>query len=100
MSYGPSMGNAFYWAHNDGIGGHVWLSDGDLRALTDEMLVQGMPWPAERVEAAAAIAVDELEAVLEPAAPEPMVLADAKLWRDWLAFLEGASRNGGLLVQR
>jgi hypothetical protein len=93
------MGCAFYFAHNDGIGGHVWLSDGDLRALMDEMLVQGMPWPAERVEARATIAVDELEAVLDPAAPEPIVLTDEKLWRDWLLFLEGASRNGGLLVQ-
>jgi hypothetical protein len=93
------MGRAFYWAHNDGIGGHVWLSDGDLRALTDEMLVQGMPWPAERVEAGAPIATDELEAVLGPASPEPRLLADTKLWRDWLEFLEGASRNGGLLVR-
>ena len=94
------MGCAFYWAHNDGIGGHVWLSDGDLRALTDEMLVQGMPWPAERIEEAAPIDADELDAVLDPADPEPRVLADAKLWRDWLEFLDGASRNGGLLVRR
>jgi len=96
----PRMGCAFYWAHNDGIGGHVWLSDGDLRALTDEMLVQGMPWPAERIEAAAPIAADELEVVLDAASPEPIVLTDEKLWRDWLVFLEGAARNGGLLVRR
>ena len=94
------MGCAFYFADNDGIGGHVWLSDGDLRALMDEILVQGMPWPAERVEARVTIAVDELEAVLDPAVPEPVVLTDGKLWRDWLQFLEGASRSGGLLVQR
>ena len=93
------MGCAFYSAHNDGMSGHVWLSDGDLRALTDEMLVQGMAWPAERVGAEASIAADELEAVLEPASPEPKVLADAKLWLDWLRFLEGASVNGGLLVR-
>ena len=94
------MGYAFYWADNDGLGGHVWLSDGDLRALTDEMLLQGMPWPAERVESAERIAADEVEAVLGPADPGPKVLADAKLWRDWLVFLEGAARNGGLLVRR
>jgi hypothetical protein len=64
------------------------------------MLVQGMPWPAERVEAAAPIGADELEAVLDPAAPEPIVLADGKLWRDWLEFLDGATRNGGLVVRR
>ncbi len=94
------MGCAFYWARNDGIGGHVWLSDGDLRALTDEMLVQGMPWPVERTEADGAIAVDELEPVLDAAVPEPKLLADAKLWLDWLRFLEGAAVNGGLLVRR
>jgi hypothetical protein len=94
------MGCAFYWARNDGIGGHVWLSDRDLRALTDEMLVQGMPWPAERVAAEDTIAGDELEDVLGPAVPEPRLLPDAKLWRDWLEFLEGAARNGGLLVRR
>jgi hypothetical protein len=94
------MGYAFYWAANDGIGGHVWLSDGDLRALTDEMLLQGMPWPVDRIEAADPVAPDELDAVLEPASSEPVTLSDAKLWQDWLGFLEGASRNGGLVVRR
>ncbi|HXY81914.1 MAG TPA: hypothetical protein VEH55_11140 [Gaiellaceae bacterium] len=93
------MGLAFYWARNDDIGGHVWLSDDDLRALTDEMVVQGMPWPAERVAAGTTIDADELEAVLDPAAAEPTLLADAKLWRDWLVFLDGATRNGGLLIR-
>lgn len=95
-----TTGYAFYWAHNDGLGGHVWLDDRDLRALADEMLVQGMPWPAERVESGQPIAADELDSVLAPADPEPKVLPDAKLWRDWLGFLEGAARNGGLLVRR
>lgn len=95
-----TAGYAFYWANNDGLSGHVWLADHDLRALTDEMLVQGMPWPAERLESAQLVAADELEAVLEPADPVPKVLPDAKLWRDWLGFLEGAARNGGLLVRR
>jgi hypothetical protein len=91
------MGYAFYWADNDGLGGHVWLSDADLRALTDEMLVQGMPW---RVDFGERIVADELAAVLEPADLKPRVLKDAKLWRDWLVFLEGAASNGGLLVRR
>ena len=93
------MGCSFYWAHNDGMTGHAWLSDDDLRALVDEMLVQGMPWPAERAASEATIAPDELEAVLEPATVEPKVLPDPKLWLDWLRFLEGAAANGGLLVR-
>jgi hypothetical protein len=94
------MGCGFYWANNDGLGGHVWLSDGDLRVLADEMLVQGMPWPAERVTSGGTIGADEVEAVLDPAVAEPQLLADAKLWLDWLTFLDGASRNGGLLITR
>jgi hypothetical protein len=93
------MGHAFYWTHNDGMSGHVWLSDGDLRALVDEMLVQGMPWPLERLEGRSTIAADEVEAILEPAEPQPRMLPDAKLWLDWLHFLEGAAANGGLLVR-
>ncbi len=89
------MGCAFYWASNDGVSGHIWLSDGDLRALTDEMLVQGMPWPVERVGAEAVIDPDELKAALDPASAEPKVLGDAKLWLDWLRFLEGAARSYG-----
>jgi hypothetical protein len=95
-----TAGYAFYWANNDGLGGHVWLAEQDLRAVTDEMLLQGMPWPAERTETADPITPDELEAVLAPADPVPKVLPDAKLWLDWLRFLEGAARNGGLLVRR
>jgi hypothetical protein len=94
------MGYSFYWAHNDGLTGHVWLNESDVRALTDEMLVQGMPWPAERIESGQPIAADEVEAVLDPADAAPKVLTDAKLWLDWLRFLEGAARNGGLLVRR
>ena len=93
------MGCSFYWASNDGMTGHVWLSDGDLRALTDEMLVQGMPWPAERADAGGVIDPDELETVLTPAEPAPKVLADQALWLDWLRFLEGAIVNGGLLIR-
>ena len=93
------MSCAFYWAHNDGMSGHVWLSGPDLRALTDEMFVQGLPWPAERLEGDSSIAVDELEAVIDAADPRPTVMPDAKLWLDWLRFLEGAAANGGLLVR-
>jgi hypothetical protein len=93
------MGCAFYWARNDGMSGHVWLSEGDLRALVDEMLVQGMPWPFERIESDGSIAADEIETMLDAATPQPRVLGDEKLWLDWLRFLEGAAANGGLLVR-
>jgi hypothetical protein len=93
------VGCAFYWSRNDGMSGHVWLSDADLRALVDEMLVQGLPWPLERLTGESAIAADELEAVIDAAEPEPTVIPDAKLWLDWLRFLEGAAVNGGLLVR-
>ncbi len=95
------MSYSLYWARNDGIGGHVWLSEADLRALVDEMVVQAMPWPGDRVAVdGSRISADEVEAALGAASPEPKVLADAKLWRDWLAFLEGAARSGGILVRR
>jgi hypothetical protein len=93
------MSCSFYWAHNDGMTGHVWLSDRDLRAIVDEMLVQGMPWPLERLDGDSAIAADEVEAVIDSAESKPRVMADDKLWLDWLRFLEGAAVNGGLLVR-
>lgn len=97
------MSWSLYWAHNDGMGGHVWLSENDLRALVDEMAGQGMAWPTDRLPAPggpeARIEVDEVETLLAAASPEPMLLADARLWRDWLAFLAGAAEHGGLLVR-
>jgi len=48
---------------------------------------------------ASTIAADELEAVVGAAESEPTVIPDAKLWLDWLRFLEGAAVNGGLLVR-
>jgi hypothetical protein len=93
------MSCAFYWAWNDGMSGHVWLSDRDLRALVDEMLVQGVPWPSERLDGDSSIAPDEVEAILANVEPEPKLIPDAKLWLDWLRFLEGAAVNGGVLVR-
>ena len=93
------MSCAFYWAHNDGMSGHVWLSERDVRALVDEMLVQGVPWPLERFDGDSSITADELESILDGAEPRPRVMPDDKLWLDWLRFLEGAAVNGGLLVR-
>lgn len=96
------MSYRVYWRRNDGVSGHVWLSADDLRALTGEMAVQGMPWPADRVPERGADAVvepDEVEQVIAPARETPLTLADGQLWLDWLVFLEGAARNGGLLIR-
>jgi hypothetical protein len=91
-----------YWRHNDGVSGHVWLSEGDMDALTGEMTLQGMPWPGERLPGPGADAVfeaDEVEQVIAAARETPLALADGQLWIDWLVFLEGATLNGGLLVR-
>jgi hypothetical protein len=97
------MSYRLWWRWNDGISGHVWLSADDLRRLTEEMLAQGMPWPGERLAAAEGSEIvltpQELEAALESCWPDPVKVADAELWRDWLAFLQGAVHNGGILIR-
>jgi hypothetical protein len=96
------MSYRLWWLRNDGMSGHVWLSEGDLALLTREMVLQGMPWPQDRLaqEEGAVVTTAEVEAALAAAATQPLSLADGKLWLDWLRFLEGSARNGGLLVRR
>jgi hypothetical protein len=77
------------------MSGHVWLSAQDLARLHDEMAAQGMGLEISPGR----ISADEIERALEEADLEALLLEDAKLWRDWLAFLEGAVANGGLLVR-
>ena len=67
-------GLRLYWARNDGMSGHVFLDPGIHVTIT------------------------EVDAALENASPDPISI-DARLWIDWLRFLEGASTNGGLLVR-
>ena len=96
------MSYRLYWRRNDGVSGHVWLSGDDLEALAAEMRLQGMPWPADRVPGPGSDAVveaDEVEETLAPARETPLALSDGQLWVDWLVFLEGAARNGGLLIR-
>ena len=90
-----------YWARNDGLTGHVWLSDADRAALAREMLLQGMSdFPVAKFESGERmdVTIAELEQALESSSPGP-VSVDERLWRDWLAFLAGAVENGGLLVR-
>ncbi len=90
-----------YWARNDGLTGHVWLSDADRAALAREMILQGMThFPVAKFEAGGRmdVTITEVEQALAAASLDP-VSVDEKLWRDWLTFLAGAVENGGLLVR-
>ena len=90
-----------YWARNDGIGGHVFLGLDDLEQLMEEMSAQGMSgWlQLDRVELGTVVPAGAVDFALSQASPEARVLADEKLWRDWLVFLAGAAENGGIAVR-
>ena len=89
-------GLRLYWARNDGMTGHVFLDPVDVERLRDEMVLQGVDFP--RLEPGVHVTVTEVDTALESAAPEP-ISVEARLWSDWLRFLEGASVNGGVLVR-
>jgi hypothetical protein len=90
-----------YWARNDGLGGHVFLGLDDLEQLMDEMSAQGMSgWlQLDRLEPGTNVPPGAVDFALSQASPETKVIADDKLWHDWLAFLAGAAENGGLAVR-
>lgn len=90
-----------YWARNDGMGGHVFLGLEDLEALREEMAAQGMSgWlQLDRLEPGSLVPPGAVDFALSHASHETMVLADEKLWQDWLAFLAGAAENGGVAVR-
>ncbi len=89
------MGFNFWWARNDGMSGHAWLSRDDVRALVDEMRAQGIEWDPTANEMTAAAVEDALREL----AAEPRTYVEPKLWADWLAFLGGAAENGGLVIR-
>ena len=96
------MSFRIYWRRNDGVSGHVWLSVGDMDALTTEMSLQGMPWPGDRLPEPGAdtvVEAAEVEQTIAAARETPLALSDGQLWIDWLVFLEGATENGGLLIR-
>ena len=69
------MSYRLYWRRNDGVNGHVWLSTGDLDALTTEMRLQGMPWPGDRLPdpgAEAVVEADEVESVIAAGREAPV----------------------------
>jgi hypothetical protein len=89
-------GVRLYWARNDGMSGHVFLDPVDVERLREEMVLQGVDLP--RLEPGVHITMTEVDRALEAASDDPIAIEDTKLWADWLAFLRGASVNGGLLV--
>ena len=102
-----------WWAENDGMSGHVWLGVCELVALGGEMLAQGMAREGRREGSGQGIplaelapdgqqgrvSAEEVEQALAVASPRSTTLADERLWEDWLRFLEGAARHGGILVR-
>lgn len=88
-----------YWLNNDGLAGHVWLSPQHIEELSREMSEQGMKLALAELEVGARVPPGAVDAALEQASAEPRVIQDERLWRDWLAFLEGAVERGGLLVR-
>jgi hypothetical protein len=94
---------------HDGMTGHVFLLEDQMRDVRAEMTAQGMVCgreggrgiPLHKLETPAnwyvpAIEIDE---ALEQSSPEPTTMSDARLWQDFLAFLEGAAERGGLRVR-
>ena len=90
-----------YWARNDGMSGHVFLTVRELSELAREMEAQAMGgWlDVGDLVPGARIPPGQIDLALTKAFEEPQVIEDAKLWRDWLAFLSGARDNGGLVVR-
>lgn len=98
-----------WWQRHDGIGGHVFLRNEQMAALREEMLGQGMVCgqeggagiPLHMLETprdwfVSPVAIEE---ALEAASTEVRVIEDGKLWVDWLVFLEGAAKHGGLRIK-
>ena len=98
-----------WWQQHGGIGGHVWLRNEQMAAIREEMLAQGMVCGREGGAGIALHKLEtpqdwfvseiEIEEALEAASAEATVIEDAKLWVDWLVFLEGAANHGGLRVK-
>ncbi len=98
-----------WWQRHDGMTGHVFLRNEQMMALLDEMAVQGMLCGHEGGRGIPRSKLDvprnqfvsplELDEALAAAAPTPSSLEDEKLWRDFLAFLQGAAEHGGLRVK-
>ena len=98
-----------WWDRHDGIGGHVWLRNEQMAAIREEMVAQGLVCgreggrgiPLHKLETPQSWFVPEIEIeeALAAASADPQVIDDARLWVDWLVFLEGAATHGGIRVK-
>ena len=41
----------------------------------------------------------EIDEALEGASADPVAMEDARLWQEWLAFLDGAAQHGGVRIK-
>ncbi len=98
------------WHQNhDGMSGHVFLLEDQMRDLRGELLAQGMVCgpeggrgiPLHKLETPEDWFVSpvELDEALDVASAEPARMRDPRLWADFLAFLDGAAGHGGLRVR-
>lgn len=98
-----------WWQNHDGMRGHVFLRNEQMAALREELLAQGMACgdqggmgiPLAKLETPENCFVSpvELDEALDVASAEPRTIDDAQLWVDFLVFLEGAAKHGGLRVK-
>jgi hypothetical protein len=95
------MSLRLYWARNDGMSGHVFMSAREVSDLAREMAAQDMTgwFDLTSLENGSRVPPGQIDLALSKASPGPRTLEDAKLWHDWLRFLHGAAENGGLVVQ-
>lgn len=94
---------------HDGMSGHVFLLEQQMRELREELAAQGMVCgreggrgiPLHKLETPRNWFVPpvEIEEALEQASREPRAIADRKLWEDFLDFLEAAVPRGGMRVK-
>ena len=94
---------------HDGMSGHVFLLEDQMRDVRRELTAQGMVCgreggrgiPLYKLETPENWYVPEIEIeeALETASQDPTTMADARLWQDFLAFLEGAAERGGMRVK-
>ena len=94
---------------HDGMTGHVFLLEQQMRDIREELLAQGMACgpaggrgiPLHKLETPKNwfVSAAELDDALEVASAEPKVMTDTRLWLDFLRFLEGAAERGGMRVR-